>query len=1258
MELKMHNSKMKKATKGQTTQKGFNVQNWAGMALFLQFVMREDFRYVVFEGKESQDFILTFEDGRKIACEVKNFEVELHDIREILEKAIERGWISEKDELLIICPKVNERAKSLIENYKYFEKGIEKILTNKRHKFTKTHLRLLPQLKFWEIQDRQTVEKLTYFLMLRVLNYKRPFWISPEKLKEITKAVVQEKVYFGSEVGDTLTRDDFFQLIENIKIRILEDDGTNYEKLRKVEEDEIKKIIKLVRSRSPELDIRNEITKLYASPYKFHFTLQLLQEEKNLELSRWENLWIAAYQSAFVPELFKIFENNIKTKENQKFIIQFILDNFNLPINFWREEFIKYDIVKICQKILDKNLSLTEEIFEIIKRLYGYSINRFLYTGKGKDDSWEREKIAKLLKTLYQKTKKRELKQRIISYIIESFNLVEDGGKYWHYTPPAIFDILKEYVIKNPEKLISWFIKICVRQYQNFYKRFGVKFNGWEHMGSGISWWGSEFSVSDKYFVEKVLTPAFEKLDKRGKFWQTVGRYVVRDSDSEEISPEKPDFVNRAIIPILLEKYRKARGYKKETLDILTCFIKMRKGIPWKNDLIFQKLAKDRECSDKQKWQLVKISLDEYKNLPVNVFVKQIVAGLAAKGHKEALNTIESWAKNEEYYRTRSWGDLDIPDLVSRLLENSPDSVQFKELRKKGVLILKTYFNSSYFKNKKDIFDVYDDAEILAKLLRKDFDNGLRILEDAYKPQKPTTNQQVLICSSIYKISDQESDLLKIYEKFVKPKLEELLKQKVGDLGNLEYLTDKEYKETIEEKFTDRHAREYLVQFAEKLAKAKCFEEALWLVRIFIHDSDPPKDGRNYDDDSNGEFNEHKRIEGGEDQLAIRTVRGWCAWVLDKFNRLEGRDYIGKIIPLVEKLANDPNHYVRLQAIVPLMGLVRVRHTHMPGNKKERFIPLGLAEKIENLAFKMLKDKKNWSLFAIMKRLAMLFSYMRGLTTVKAQEALKIFLEKTSFPGDKDKKDRSRELLLGKKTKLYDEVIKEIMALLIYYAEFRKKHFREKKFKYIYKDKWEKIRNFDSKWFVEKLEELVKKGSSAVRTALAWHFWRLPQEPKAPFEEVFEVAIKYLELLTNKYDHKVFKNIYHFIEDNIDKKPKRCLKLWKECVKKESAYFKQGWSETELHEMSWWPFFYNGKILVSILKNKNKKEFLEWFKKLAEYPSKVLIANDLDVAVEKLVNITDKKYYNEVNNLFNLLMRRNLKYYDFKQKWLERINNG
>ena len=48
---------MREIRSGQLVQKGLNVQNWAGMALFLQCVMREDFRYVVFEGKESQDFI-------------------------------------------------------------------------------------------------------------------------------------------------------------------------------------------------------------------------------------------------------------------------------------------------------------------------------------------------------------------------------------------------------------------------------------------------------------------------------------------------------------------------------------------------------------------------------------------------------------------------------------------------------------------------------------------------------------------------------------------------------------------------------------------------------------------------------------------------------------------------------------------------------------------------------------------------------------------------------------------------------------------------------------------------------------------------------------------------------------------------------------------------------------------------------------------------------------------------------------------------
>lgn len=58
------------------------------------------------------------------------------------------------------------------------------------------------------------------------------------------------------------------------------------------------------------------------------------------------------------------------------------------------------------------------------------------------------------------------------------------------------------------------------------------------------------------------------------------------------------------------------------------------------------------------------------------------------------------------------------------------------------------------------------------------------------------------------------------------------------------------------------------------------------------------------------------------------------------------------------------------------------------------------------------------------------------------------------------------------------------------------------------------------------------------------------------------------------------------------------------------------------------------------------------FEFLLEYPKEVLIANDLDIAAEKLKKIP--KTNKVVGRIFNKLIERNpSKYYEMKKEWLK-----
>jgi len=1192
---------------GQYNIKGVNAQAWAAMSLFLQYVKRSDFRYIGFEGDKLEDFYLVFEDGRKIICESKDSILNYSDIREILDKIHKHGQVTKRDEIVIICKGVNASAKNDIENYKYFQERVKEKLIKKPHNFKEQHLNLLQQLKFWKV-PKEMNEKIVELLVAKLLQ----IWVPKHTLEEIRDHLVKQEVYDGSATGKTLTGEDFLGKLDKRKTQILEDAG--YEKERQTAEKDIKALIEAIDNPDKQKWANNKISELSNFPSEFYFVLMKLKDKQNLNLRQWDNLWEASVKSAFSVHLFQIFENNLATKDNQKYSLDFagkVLEDGSY--NFFREEFIKTDIARMCQKILDLNPKYNRKVFEIIKNLFNPSISDFFYTEKGsryRDDKWEREEISKLLTKLYQDTKDGKLKEDIIEYLSKTFNLVEDHGEYWHYTPTAIFEIFRDYVIENPEERVIWFKELCVEHYNNFYGRFRLKwkFDGWDLAGGGISQSGSNFSILDNHFVRYIIKPALQELYKnKEKGWDFIIKNCVARKIND-VSSNKPDFLNRASIPVLFVELKSGK-HNAEAFDILSDFVRMRKGIPWKADLIFQELRGD--YTKEQKWALIKVSLDEYKNLPVNVFVEQITSDLAAGGYKEAADIIASWITNPEYHKRQTIGSFNVMGNISKLLDN-PET--FDE----GVKIFKNYITSDEFVKKDDDWETWEVAKNLAKIIAKDLNIGVNILKEVNTSKSLTLNQQILSCSSINDLPKENKEALQgVYKDFVTPFLQDL----DNDISK------------IEKRITNRHSREQIVQFAEKLAEAKLFDDSLYIVNIFINDSDPIFE--NYPDDPDGTFNRHQKIIGGEDDLSIGSVRGYCAWVLQKFATLYGRDYIPTIIPLVEKLTKDQNYYVRLQSCIPLLELVKNRNTVLPDNRKERFLPVEISKSIENVAFSMLRDPVNHKLPAIMKHLAMVFTYMRSIDQKRAYEVLQIFL-KDEYP----KKDKQR----GHESYLAD-VLSEAAPLYIFFAEYRTQSFKD------WPKDWEPLGKFDDRPFKKLLVSLVKSDNSEIKQIFAWQMVRIPHEVKdtPKFKDSIKLAAHYLEYMTAVYDHRTFENIYRFIEDYIEESFDVCFDLWKKCIGTESQYFRDNYTKDNLSEMYWWPFFYNGKILVKIAQVKGNQEFLDWFKKLVDYPIDLLVANDLDVAVEYLTSI--KTHREEVEKLFARLMERNPKYYDYKQKW-------
>ena len=1181
---------------GRNTYKGINSQAWAAMSLFLQYIQRPEFNQIIFEGKKLEDFCLVFSDGRKIICESKASHINYNDVRDILSKIIGRGQVNLGDEILIICESINPDVKRDIEYLEYFNKEIRAKLKNKQHKFTNKEINLLRQVKFWEIKQKYSIKTVT-FLISDVLK----IWVPAHILGEIVCNLMVTEVYFGSQEGETLTKDEFLQKIENRKEQIIKDVG--YEKEKENSEKRLKKIILALRKPQDKSWASDEISVLSTRPNELYFTLNKLKEEK-ISLDDWDKLLEAASMGVFVVELFQIFKNNITSKENQKYFLKFASSLLDDNFNFYRDEFIKVDIIRICQEMIGQGYD--KKIFESVKKLYKPTIRRYFYLEQRQDEKWPIEQVSKFLKELFDKTRNIRLKKEIISYARKKFNLIKDEGTFWHYTPPEIFEIIKNNYENRPKKLIEELIPILSKQFNDFYKKFGkqLSFKGWEHMGSAIGQFGSTFSINDRHFIIRIITPILLKFYKINPHsaWKFVTSECI--TLEKKVSETKPDFLNRAVIPIIVGEYAGDKN-KKQSFKILCDFIKMRRGIPNKAELIFQTIKNRKDISDQDKWALVEFSLKEFNNLPVNVFVEQIVFDLVSKSHPAASQVIDDWVKNPEYNINHFVGSYGPTDGLLMLMENNLES---------GISFLEQYISTDNFKKKLSPFDVYDIAKSLTKLIENEeySDRGIGILKETYKGRNITINQQVLIFNSIDNISEDKKEVIKkIFDKFLYP----TLKRFKNNQG-------------LERRISHRNARESMVQFAEKLAKVGYYKDSLGLLKIFIKDSDPPKDGNNYFDDKNGDFNYHQKLFNGEDPMVISTVRGWCAHVLSRFALLKARKYIPEAVGLLRKLSEDSNYYVRYETCIPLIEFVKNRRAIMPNSDNESFMELKTAVQIERIAFNMLVNKDNQKIKALMKRLVDVFGYMRGISQKKAELFLKTIL-KTGF----------------------DEVATEASPLFIYFAEFREKDFKDKIFSYVFaKNEYKKILEFDSKPFKEILEKLIQEGPNKVKAKLSWHFWKLPTENK----KLIGVSFKYFNKLVKKYSRDVYNDIYYFVSDNIDENPGRCINLWKECIKNERPEIERMVKIDKISEVYWWPYHHNGEILLKILEHESKKEFLNWLEILADYPKEVNIAGDLNLVVQHLKNT--KSHKKQVERIFDKLIERNpTAYYDIKQEWLKNL---
>jgi len=730
--------------------------------------------------------------------------------------------------------------------------------------------------------------------------------------------------------------------------------------------------------------------------------------------------------------LYKILQNNINN-ENNEFIIN-LMRKYYQQHKFDGKIHLSERLLMIIQKILDKYPENTDNIMFLSKSLL--EIRKKSYKKYDLRNEFEQEKqlVSEILKRIfsfYISHKRSDRVKDVISLIEKYFNLISDDGKDTKYTPKKIFEILEYYLIEDRNKFEERFIEIITilcSQYDSYYRSQydrKEKFNGWELMGGVSVFWSHNYKVFDRHFIRFTLQPALNKYYEFNpeKAWAFILNNCIISEN--KVSKINPDFLNRAAIMVLLERYKnKSEEISDKAFIILKEFILSRKGIPNKAELIFQQIRKD--FPDNKKLHLVEEYIKYYK-LPYSCFIEDIILQLAKNGSQKAKDIIEKWTSTPDFLKKTEMLGRDV---VSRI------EIYLDYLFPVGLKLFKNYISQDDFVNNDNNIEVYRIANVLNRIIYQEFKSGIEIINEIIKNNKLSNNQQILIFYCLLPKSEDinKPENLEIFEKLYSEFLNPFLNNLSNDIKK------------IEGRITHPQAREAIVDFAEALAKNKKIKEAMRIIEIFINDSNPCTPQKTDPKDPEGKYDKHKQIMNGEGTNTITTVRGKCAWTLMNCIGLAGRKYLEKIIYLTEKLTNDKNYYIQEQSCVTLSRLAQVRFSIIPENKEELFFnqdkekALKMAKNIEHIAFNLLSK---------------FLSLDQKPRNVLMNQLLRV------FNGLKSINQKSAEKLLNSVLKCNEEVISEAVPLFIYFAEFRHRYYHN--WKWSLPDLFDDLGDFDNK---------------------------------------------------------------------------------------------------------------------------------------------------------------------------------------------------
>ena len=1153
--------------KGQSNFIGTNGQAMVSLKFILHYYNYPNFLKFTIEGVDYEDFTLFFRDQTdnwRYNAEVKwkNKKISFSNIRDIIQKELDKAKnanreYSQKDKFFIVVKTFNKQAYGTITKIQKKYEWMRKINFKELRNYDDNVDKLL--LEGWTDEQILFLNHVNLIeegddnkLKDEILNYFRKedtFYYG--NFEEEIFCKLTEKLKKQAETGVFLNKIDLKKEIDNFKNK-LSNQSESFDFNQPIGKG-LSNLNDLLSSkkRFKELTLDKYLIPLSNKPAYINHII------KNIETNDCSWSDIKDFMEKYLLEKrsysFRVmllidlkFEQNLIDSESVLANIKKVFSNKD------KDLLTEFSIIlKLISKIINKeqSKSINEKILDFIDNniLYKKDFNAMYFNS---EDYYINEYIPKIIETIF---KNLASSKKSIDYICEKFTyLYENEDSYISKNISNLREIILDFIDLDFRKNFQYVLKKSVKGYNDFYLfRYGIQFKGYEVIGFGASGFANDPSISD-LCISNILSEAiqsfYEKSKDKNKVWRFLKPYIEKPesiNNNEGFSKEYPVFLKRSFISFLLINIQKNKPNNKEFLSSLKSILKIKKGFPHTEEVLFNKLRKEdlNKYREDDLIELIKIAIKKYgktDSQPSFFIVATLLEMMIHIKSIQAMKIYKNIIQNKDYQNYFDFNDI----------------LGFIEMK----------------------FDPKYHREIFIATIENIDLNHLLTLPSAYNDNLGKFISKYISIS----FKDENNDYIKSLSKFFKNNLKSNSNKRVFTLfSTIVYQlsqVDPEqtfniFKDYISKKYFYNVFKEYeglkttFVQLSESLIKEDKKESAEIIIDIAIKDPNVVLE-RGYFDCGSNDKSLHKKFLKGEENRIIITMRGHLCWsisrYIEKYNKnpedcKRAFNWVKVLINLNGELSKQvgdvkyQNNYIRFLAFYPLSILLykRVRNNL---NKLEK--NLGYA--VKDFAFQILRVIKKdliennytLSLEASIK-LVDLFYKLRDLNTKQAKEVLNFFKD-----NDIEKADR----------------------LFLYYAIYRKNYYKDIPFE---------------SYYFEKLLEDICKGSQSknLKRAIAYEFYKSLEnsESKSNYFKNYE---KYFLLLLEDYNEDVNVSLPKSLEILLKKNEyfKKYIGFYKEIARKELKISKnRGFSTLNLLE-----------VMSTVIK-KDKKEFLKLFDIFLEY---------------------------------------------------------